>query len=616
MPKKKSSKIQKEVSEQKTGSFLPPKISGRVVRSRPVLTTGFWDDPLNAYNFLGIPLDLSKAEHRKAILRWCRFFYMTHPLVATAIDIYARYPLVGLEIFCKDKNVEKYYRDYYTDMSYDKFLVDVGLEYWKVGEAFILGEWNNTLGRFVSEELLNPEDVEVDYIPLLKRTTYKMNPPQRIVDIIKTKQPEAEYIYLKKKMPYLVDFVEKGKPVPLPAEVLYQMKFGAEQWSPRGYPILLRAFLTLLTEQKLMMAQQAVADRLYSPLILMKLGGQVGADDYWIPTEYDYNAYQERLEMALESNFRIMVGHSAMSIEAVQLGNTFPNMDTDFERLEEKLLQVFGIDKQLLVGGTRSTYASTAMSAEFLVQRMADYQKEIIRFLEQRFKAIAEAQEFYVLEKEGGVYKPVWEEYIEIDPETGEEIIRKRKKLLLPTISMQSVDIRDENTRRQILAQLRQMGIPISNRRLVSASMKNLDINEELEVLQKEQISMQLSILDSQMEQKAAFIEYFINRGKSKEEAIELAKQQMQILQQYGVGFGPPADDKGGGGLLGDMGLVPSPTAEGGDLLSPELAGQAGGLPDLSDVFGDNIPENLQEDNAPEQRPEVSDERKEEMPKP
>ncbi len=58
------------------------------------------------------------------------------------------------------------------------------------------------------------------------------------------------------------------------------------------------------------------------------------------------------------------------------------------------------------------------------------------------------------------------EEVIEFDEE-GNAFIEQRHKLMVPEMEMASLDMRDEATERQFLMALRQMGVPISDERLM-----------------------------------------------------------------------------------------------------------------------------------------------------
>jgi hypothetical protein len=139
-----------------------------------------------------------------------------------------------------------------------------------------------------------------------------------------------------------------------------------------------------------------------------------------------------------------------------------PRLDPDFDRIERKLMQTFGVNPNLLAGGASAQpYASSALQAEFLNQILRTYQKYLKRHYEARAKVVAEAQGHYAYEKRGNQRVPITEEVVERDPETGEDIIVERKKLMIPELKMKVLDLRDEATQRQFLQVLRQAGVPV-----------------------------------------------------------------------------------------------------------------------------------------------------------
>ena len=106
-----------------------------------------------------------------------------------------------------------------------------------------------------------------------------------------------------------------------------------------GTPILLRALRTLMHEEKLLASQDAIAERLYSPLILAKLGlqdlgGQAGP---FIPGPDDLEALRDDIDMALASDFRVLVSHFALDISNVFGREQMPDLGEDFDRVQMRL---------------------------------------------------------------------------------------------------------------------------------------------------------------------------------------------------------------------------------------------------------------------------------------
>jgi hypothetical protein len=98
----------------------------------------------------------------------------------------------------------------------------------------------------------------------------------------------------------------------------------------------MRALRPLMQEEMLNAAQDAIADRLYTPLILAKIGASasdLGTEEPWIPTRPDRQDFESALDIALAADFRVLTTHFAVEMESVFGRETMPDFDADFERL-------------------------------------------------------------------------------------------------------------------------------------------------------------------------------------------------------------------------------------------------------------------------------------------
>jgi hypothetical protein len=126
----------------------------------------------------GLPWNVADEGHRHKLHKWLRLYYATHYLVPILIDIFTRFPLVGMELKSEDKKLTEFYEDLFLDqLDYPEFLVSLGREFWCVGEAFPLGSFDEDLGIWEREELLNPEDVVIENFPLLGSQQLKIVRP-------------------------------------------------------------------------------------------------------------------------------------------------------------------------------------------------------------------------------------------------------------------------------------------------------------------------------------------------------------------------------------------------------------------------------------------------------
>jgi hypothetical protein len=440
-------------------------------------------DPLEYWDLSGLPWNVADEGHRHKLHKWLRLYYATHYLVPILVDIFTRFPLVGLELEHEDPDlVEIYSEMFLNQLQYEDFLVSLGREVWLVGEAFPLGSFVDTLGIWEHESLINPEDVVIDNFPLLDSQQLKIVPPDYLRRIAQTKTPPREWYQLQQNYGDLLPYLLKGEHIPMSPVVMRQVSNKMNDWDDHGTPILLRGLRTLLHEEKLMASQDAIAERLYSPFILAKLGAMDMGDGLppWIPTPEELEQVRDDIDVAMASDFRVMVHHFALDMSSVFGREQMPRLGDDFDRIERRLMQVFGVNPSLLSAGSNSQpYASSALQAEFMNQILRTFQKQLKEHFKQRAMVVAEAQGHYAYERKGQSRIPIWETVMEPDDEGELRPVRKQK-LTCPDMTFATFDLRDEATERQFMQQLRLQGVPIPDDKLmIGVSWKDKDYVEE-----------------------------------------------------------------------------------------------------------------------------------------
>src|ERR1700739_1493759 len=123
---------------QRTASSMRKEGLGNMGRDTNMATVRFYD-PLEYWDQSALPWNMQDEGHRHKLHKWLRLYYATHYLVPILIDIFTRFPLAGMEIKCKDKNVQKFCEEHFMDdLNYPEFLVGLGREHFLIGEAFPL----------------------------------------------------------------------------------------------------------------------------------------------------------------------------------------------------------------------------------------------------------------------------------------------------------------------------------------------------------------------------------------------------------------------------------------------------------------------------------------------
>lgn len=593
------------------------------------LATGRPRDPLWYWKRNNVPYDIwsdETGEEMRKVRELCRLLYITHPLLGSAIDVYSKYPLAGMEIVCpKDKSIATFYTELFMDdLNYEEYLVDVGREHWLVGEAFPLASFNELTGVWDSDDLMLPEDVEVIKTPFSNDPRFLMALPWMIRRILNDRAPQMEYRQLIENYPELLaynfsDLAQFGHRderflMPISGKLMQHVKRKGDSFHPRGIPIMMRAFRAVAQEEMLNAAQDSISQRLYTPLILARIGASatdLGTTTPWIPTQGDLDAFVEDVNLALSADFRLIVTHFAAQMQNVFGRESMPNLQQDFERLIERQLQAFGMSKTMLSGASGGeTYAADALNRDLMTQLLIEYQRMMRKFFRKRAEIVAEAQGHYDFTIKGGRPVPVMETVQETDEQTGEIRFIERPKLLLPDLRIRAMNMRDEKQFGEFLASARQEGIPISQKtRLVNVP---IDLDEEIDAVVQEQVDQAVR-------------------------AEEVRKRQYQELKRRGLPIPEELrkdyEPRVSGAEHGDA-INEAATAQVGEMLGLPAAGEStdtGGpepLPSLGTTAPDAsalVPPTDGADGESEssdaltrenrQRPPESDEQREGMPK-
>jgi hypothetical protein len=453
-------------------------------------------DPMWYWRQNNLPIEYDKEGELKRVREFCRLLYITHPIVSSCIDIFSEYPMQGMRMECKSKELEEFYSELFFDqLDYETHLLRVGREYWKVGEAFTLGGWNETLGVWESDQLINPDDVELEAGLFLNEPRYLMKLPDQLKNLIQSRSPRWQYEQLRAEFPELLAYANQDEQIPVSPVLMKHMKFDADDFSKRGIPILMRGFRTLIQEEMLNSALDSIADRLYTPLILTKLGAtaqQLGTSVPWIPNEEEMESFNLALDAALAADFRALTYHWAIDMQPVFGRENVPDLSNDFDRITERLLMVFGLSQTMLTGANAGeTYAADALNRDVVSQRLSHYQRMHQRFVRERMLIVAEAQEHFDYDVRGGKRYLVTEEVLEQDEESGELSLREQPKLLVPELKFATINLTDETQKQQWIEQLAEAGIPLSYRARIQGT--GLDLDEMAEQRAQEQIDLQVA---------------------------------------------------------------------------------------------------------------------------
>jgi hypothetical protein len=377
-----------------------------------------------------------------------RPFYDTEAIPAAVIDLYAALPITGYEIECENPHVRKFMQDMVKRLKLRELLQGVALEYFKIGDVFVMGELDEehkTWKRFV---VLNPDQIEVRRNPLADEPVVEMIPDEDIKRIVYDRQPPELYKYFVQFLPDVVRAVKDGKNVPIDPAHISHFKHMPTPYGVYGTPLLKRIFKTLMYKEMIRRAQFVIAERYVTPLKIFKLGT---IDEP--PTQEDIDMMQSQLDAVLNDPSLVLVTTQRLTADWQGISGKTLQLNGEYDFLEREMIAGLGVSRALL-DGLGPTYSNAAIGANAFLQKLENFRESLKIWVEQKvLKPICELNGFY-----------------DIDPDTDEEF-------LIPVeFKWDPLRLQDEASRQQLFMQLRQ-----SNMLSAKTLLEAVHINPEAE---------------------------------------------------------------------------------------------------------------------------------------
>ena len=381
---------------------------------------------------------------------WCRHFYRTEPIVATALDLHTEFPISDLNNVCSDPYIKKFF-DYLAFEKLDmvNLLLEIGLEYWKLGDVFPFGQFNESEGLWEGFTLLNPDYVNVNASIFAKEQQIELIPDDQVTNII-AGGPSGQFGDLYRQFPEdIVIAVKQGKNISLDSRLVSHIAHKASPYESWGLPLMMRCFKTLIYKDKLRQAQDAIANRHIMPLRVAK----IGTPGEPMPTQDDIDAFRDILAVGEDDPNFFLVYHYGLSFDYVGSTGKILPLNTEFDFIQNELMTGLGIT-QAMLNGDGSTYSTAQVGAEALARRYASYRLRLESWIRKKvYRPISEVQ---------GFYKPK-NGTIAIKNMSPREIRRavsnKEMELIVPKLLWQQQDLTSNQTAMNFIQSLRDKGL-------------------------------------------------------------------------------------------------------------------------------------------------------------
>lgn len=405
---------------------------------------------------------------------WCRHFYRTEPIIATAIDLHTEFPISDFSIVCKDK----YISDFFDYLMFDKInmhelLLFIGLEYWKIGDVFPYGQLNESEGIWERFVCYNPDYINIKTSPLAGEPIIELIPDAEITNIVNSGPRGANAEIYNQLTPEIIQQVKQGKNISLDNRLISHIAHKASPYEIWGTPLMMRCFKTLIYKDKLRSAQDAIANRHIMPLRVAKIG-QAGEP---MPTQDDIDDFRDMLYEADGDPSFFLVYHYGLQFEYVGSSGHILPLNTEFDFIQKELMNGLCINEAML-NGDGPTYANARIGFNTLAGRYMSYRLRLENWMRYKvLKPISEIQGFYE-----SVNGEIQSKYMS-EKQRKISAARKDMQLIVPQIQWQQEDLTDDQNRMSFIQNLRDKGL-ISARTILP--MVGLDPDVEMKNLMDE----------------------------------------------------------------------------------------------------------------------------------
>lgn len=365
----------------------------------------------------------------KQMFRWCRYYYLTQPLVAATVNKMAEYPITDLVIDTDNRGLRDTWEDFFThDIGLRPKLIDMGLYYMCYGNA--LGsmmhpfvKWlkcpvcgHTTMAkkanyRFRNYEfhmtckrcgnvnkaevhdqylqtshgtkiiLWNPEDIDIVFNPITQESTYFYTIPlQTKNDITMGRREVVE------QLPQVfIEAAKKGRSVTLNRDNLFHLKRPSVLSGPRdtgwGTPLVLPVLKDIFYLQVMKKAQEAILLERIVPLnVIFPQVASGTADPYTSVNLVDWKNHiaKEIKRWRLDRNYipilPLPIGNQVIGGDGRAL-----MMSNEIKIWSDHIVAGMGVPNEFIYGGLQ--WSGSNVSLRMLENQFMRYLSNLLLFI-------------------------------------------------------------------------------------------------------------------------------------------------------------------------------------------------------------------------------------------
>jgi len=326
--------------------------------------------------------------------RRLRHYYQYNPYIRNIIELHASFPLSDFEMKCEEKENGSYYNDFKDRLNLLEHFIQMGRDFWLLGEAFSYGNWNIADLEFESFNQFPPEEVEIYKTYITKEAIYYVRPNEDVMKMLQSNKPADKALVeaMEKLNPDFITQMRKKKPYPLANERLIHLAQRPNKYTLRGISPVLSVVKDLIYEDKLRMLLYTFVDRHTFPIKIFKLGDKIKG---WIPNKSKILEFQRLLLQAVNDPDFNIITNPFVEVDYVVGKDKIMDLLPHFEFVKKRIQAGLFVNDAVL-HGELGPYASQAISVRILMGKYITYRNLLENAAIQKiFKPLAIARKMY-----------------------------------------------------------------------------------------------------------------------------------------------------------------------------------------------------------------------------
>lgn len=425
----------------------------------------------------GAFFDIRSREEVQQLREKLRRYSVYDSTMSTIVNLTSMFVTSGAKIVCEDQENEDKLNAFFKNLNFEDFLHDFIKEYLISGEATSFASWNDEEKTFTSEQVLNPDQIEIKPSLFKNNDHIIINVPDKVKEVFDD-QYNPEHDEAVKELNDVWQASQSGIGLNVDSDKIMRIVNRAAPWDDYGVPMFAPALSALVQKESLDAALYEQLTTLITPTIIGTVGlkaGELGQNvGPWIPTQGELDQIKNTYKTMMMAKFRLGLFSIGVDFKNAFAGASIPDLNADYQRCDQQILRCVAAGRGLLDGSSGGPFASNAINR--------DVYSTVIQSLRTKLAGAFQKRIDYAIKKLNILA------YRSNSEGRREKVVTSDGRFVYETafLDFDHGIMRNANDALQVALQLANADVPISKQTLADMVESGLQIPEELRKLKQE----------------------------------------------------------------------------------------------------------------------------------